>query len=278
VGVNSKDNPESIHLCDFPSFDDDLIDDELINNIDAIITVVSLGRSARSRANIKNRQPLQNLFIYIPKDKNIVLDEVSKKEIIDELNVKELQLVSNPNDIISYEVKPNFIILKDRFQDRMKDVISQLSKYSNEQKIKLINNGESLIIDLDGIDEKLSRGDFLIEEIPNKGISASTLGGIVVGVNTEISPSLLKEGIVRDLIRQIQNFRKESKLEVQDRINVCIDGEDDIIDAIRENKNYFMNEILGVSIQFDVVNSEYLHNKQVKLGDKVVRIGLSISD
>ena len=278
VGVNSKDNPESIHLCDFPSFDDDLIDDELINNIDAIITVVSLGRSARSRANIKNRQPLQNLFIYIPKDKNIVLDEVSKKEIIDELNVKELQLVSNPNDIISYEVKPNFIILKDRFQDRMKDVISQLSKYSNEQKIKLINNGESLIIDLDGIDEKLSRGDFLIEEIPNKGISASTLSGIVVGVNTEISPTLLKEGIVRDLIRQIQNFRKESKLEVQDRINVCIDGEDDIVDAIRENKNYFMNEILGVSIQFDVVNSEYLHNKQVKLGDKVVRIGLSISD
>ena len=276
--VNSKDNPESIHLCDFPVYDKNLIDDKLVHDIDTIITIVSLGRSARSRANIKNRQPLQKLFIYTSTEKNIVLDEVSKKEILEELNMKELKVVSNTNNIISYQIKPNFVSLKDRFGDKMKDVISQLSKIDDNKKIELINNDEKLIISIDSNHEMFSKNDFLIEEISNHGISASSSNGIIVGVETHISSTLLKEGIVRDLIRQIQNFRKESGLEVQDRIALHVDSDDEIMDAIKENKNYFMNEILGVSIEFGVVNSPYKYNKEIKLDSKIIKIGILVSN
>ena len=126
-----------------------------------IITIVSLGRSARSRANIKNRQPLQKLFIYTSTEKNIILDKISKKEILEELNMKELNIVSNTNDIISYQIKPNFVSLKDRFGDKMKDVISQLSKIDNDKKIELISKGEKLIVSIDGNDEMFSKKLFI---------------------------------------------------------------------------------------------------------------------
>ena len=192
--------------------------------------------------------------------------------------MKELKVVSNTNNIISYQIKPNFVSLKDRFGDKMKDVISQLSKIDDNKKIELINNDEKLIISIDSNDEMFSKNDFLIEEISNHGISASSSNGIIIGVETHISSSLLKEGIVRDLIRQIQNFRKESGLEVQDRIALHIDSDDEIMDAIKENKNYFMNEILGVSIEFGVVNSPYKYNKEIKLDSKIIKIGISVSN
>ena len=272
--VIQKGKEESIHLCDFPNFEKELYNEELMNNIDSVISIVSLGRSARNRANIKNRQPLQTVYIYIPKQKNITLDESSRQEILEELNIKEIKFINNVEDILSYKVKPNFVALKERFDSNMKDVISKLSQIKDSDKINMLNDG-NINLEIDGFAENISKDDLIIDEVPIDGVSVSSNNGIVVGINVNISDELEKEGLVRDMIRHIQNFRKESDLEVQDRIDVCIKADSKIIEAIEENLEYFKNEILAVSITYDVLNSQY--SKKIELNGMQIDLGISIS-
>ena len=273
--VIQKGKEESIHLCDFPIFEKEYHDEELMKNIDSIISIVSLGRSARNRANIKNRQPLQTVYIYIPKQKNITLDDSSKQEILEELNIKDIEFINDVEDILSHKVKPNFVALKDRFDSNMKDVISKLNQIKDADKINMLNDGD-INLEIDGSMEKISKDDLIIEEVPIDGVSVSSNNGIVVGINVNISDELEKEGLVRDMIRHIQNFRKESSLEVQDRIDVCIKADSKIIEAIEENLEYFKNEILAVSITYDVLNSQY--SKKIELNTMQIDLGISISN
>ena len=272
--VIQKGKEESIHLCDFPNFEKDYYNKELMTNIDSVISIVSLGRSARNRANIKNRQPLQTVYIYIPKQKNITLDESSKQEILEELNIKEIKFINDVEDILSYKVKPNFVSLKDRFDSNMKDVISKLSQIKDSDKINMLNDG-NINLEIDGSMENISKDDLIIDEVPIDGVSVSSYNGIVLGINVNISDELEKEGLVRDIIRHIQNFRKESDLEVQDRIDVCIKADSKIIESIEENLEYFKNEILAVSITYDVLNSQY--SKKIELNGMQIDLGISIS-
>ena len=273
--VPNKGAEESIHLCSFPEYKKEFHDELLIKNIDSIISIVSLGRSARNRANIKNRQPLQRVHIYTPEGLDIDLDDSYKQEIIEELNIKECNFIDNPEDIISYQIKPNFAVLKERFDSGMKDIISQLNRIDDSDKIKMINGG-GISINFNGEEEKISKEDLMVEEISKEGISVSSSNGIVVGVDTNISDSLLQEGVVRDVIRHIQNFRKESDFRVQDRINVCVKSDSQIIEAIENNIEYFKNEILAVSISFDVLNSDY--SKEIELNGVSLELGISISN
>ena len=133
-----------------------------------------------------------------------------------------------------------------------------------------------IVVNIDGEEEKITKNELIIDEVSKDGLSASSYGGIVVAIDKHISDELLKEGIVRDVIRHVQNFRKESNLEVQDRIEIAIQGDKSILDAINENKNYFMNEILAVSIGFDVLNSK--HIKKIELDGLSIEIGISISN
>ena len=270
-------NPESIHLCDFPIFDKELYDADLVEKIDTIISIVSLGRSARNRANIKNRQPLQDLYVHLPDSKNLSLDKFDQKEILDELNIKSYHFIKDPSEIIRYDLKPNFIVLKERFESNIKVVIEELKKIDNNKKIEMLNNNSEIVININGNQEKIVKNELIIEEIAKDGLSVSSSNGIVVGIDMYISDELLKEGIVRDVIRHVQNFRKESDLQVQDRIDVCIKADKNILDAINENKNYFMNEILAVSISFDVLDCKYI--KKIELDTTTsFEIGINISN
>ena len=276
LSLNSKDKPRSIHLCEFPKFNEELYDADLVNKIDSIISIVGLGRSARNRANIKNRQPLQNLYVYLSNDKDLSEDKLAQKEILEELNIKTCHFVQNPADIIHYDIKPNFQSLKERFDSKMKDVISELNKMDDDKKMAMLNDGGSILIRINGDEEKITKNELIIDEISKDGLSASSYGGMVVAIDKNISDKLLKEGIVRDIIRHVQNFRKESGLEVQDRIEVAINGDESILEAINENKNYLMNEILAVSIGSDVLNSKYI--KKIELDGLSIEIGISISN
>ena len=268
--------PESIHLCEFPKFNSEFYDASLVNKIDSIISIVSLGRSARNRANIKNRQPLQNVYIYLTENKSLFKDELAQREILEELNIKECKFVETPEDIVKYEIKPNFQLLKERFDSDMKDVISELSKISDDIKFKMLNDKGVILLNIDNNQIEVSKNELIINEIPKEGLSASSYGGVVVAIDKHISDKLLKEGIVRDVIRHVQNFRKESNFEVQDRIKIGIKGNQSILDAVNENKNYFMNEILAVSMSSDVLNSNYI--KKIELDGLLIEIGISVSN
>ena len=167
---------------------------ELIDTIDGIISIVSLGRSARSRANIKNRQPLEEVLIYLPKDKILPLDKVAQNEILEELNIKSLRFVDDPSIILSYDIKPNFPILKERFDYRMKEIISEINKLDNKTKINMINNDGAILIEIGNKNEKILKNELIIDEISKDGVSSSSLNGIVVGISTKISDTLLKRG------------------------------------------------------------------------------------
>ena len=194
---------------------------------------------------------------------------------MEELNIKECNFIETADEIVSFEIKPNFASLKERFDSEMKEVIEKINQIDNSDKMKMINNG-GILINLDGKKERISRDELVIDEISKDGISTSSLNGIVVGVDTNISDKLLKEGIVRDVIRHVQNFRKESDLKVQDRINISIQSDDSIINAIEENVEYFKNEILAVSINYKVLNSAY--SKKIKLNGVILELGISISN
>ena len=273
---HNKKAPESIHLCEFPKFNSEFYDSSLVSKIDLIISIVSLGRSARNRANIKNRQPLQNIYIYVIENKSLFEDKLAQREILEELNIKECKFVETPEDIVKYEIKPNFQLLKERFDSDMKDVISELSKISDDTKFKMLNDNGIILLNIDNNQLEVSKDELIINEIPKEGLSASSYGGVVVAIDKHISDKLLKEGIVRDIIRHVQNFRKESNLEVQDRIKVGIKGNQSILDAVNENKNYFMNEILAVSMSSDVLNSNYI--KKIELDGVIIEIGISVSN
>ena len=276
INSDPKNNPESIHLCDFPVFEKDLYDSDLVKRIDTIISIVSLGRSARNRANIKNRQPLQDLYIYLSDSNNFSLNDSDQKEILEELNIKSCHFVEDPNEIIHYDLKPNFVVLKERFDSDIKIVIEELKKIDDNKKIGILNKGGEILIKVNGEQQKIIKNELIIKEIGKEGLSVSSYDGISVAIDKHISDNLLKEGTVRDIIRHVQNFRKESNLQVQDRIDISIKADKDILDAINENKNYFMNEILAVSINFDVLNSKYI--KKINLDTKSLEIGISVSN
>ncbi len=270
-----SESPESIHLTDFQLFNKKLCDNNLINKIDGIIQIVRLGRSARNRANIKNRQPLQKVLICVPDDRGFILDDSSMQEIMEELNVKSYEIFSDAENILTYDVKPNFPALKEKFEDNMQDVISEINSISNYTKITMLNEDGHLRINLNDNDEIISKNELVIKETPKDGISASSLNGVAVGLDIVVSDELKKEGIVRDIIRHVQNFRKESDLEVQDRINISIDSTSNIIDAIRENEKYFMNEILAINISYEVLNSKYIKN--IELDGHKICLGVDLS-
>ncbi|OUW61135.1 MAG: hypothetical protein CBD58_03585, partial [bacterium TMED198] len=237
----------------------------LINEVDSLIQIVSLGRSARSRANIKVRQPLEEVIIYGGnKIGKVVKNNVS--DIVSELNVKNVRMATSYEDLLDYAVKPNFISIKEKFKN-VNEIIKLINQVSNKKLIQSLNkNGKIVFTDLKEIE--LLREDFLIEELPKENISISSNNTIIVGIKTIITEDLKLEGIARDLIRAVQNLRKKSDFNIEDRIILSIEGDSVFNQAISKNKSYFMNEILATKVNFSVNNNEF-HEKNVISNFKV---------
>ena len=264
---------DSIHLCDFPEADESLTDEEILNEVDTVIQIVSLCRSARNKANIKIRQPLAELALFAKKDVNeIALN--NQEEILEELNIKSLNLVENESDLVKYTVKPNLPVLGQKYGKDVIRISDFISKTGNEKLIKLIQSEKPLHIQGESGDLEILPNELILEGIAENGYGISTGKNIVVGISTEISNELKQEGMVRDLIRQVQNLRKVSGLKVEDRIEIGIHGSKELKDAINSYKSYFMNEVLGVKLEMG--NSAALtFNESIKINGEKIIIGIS---
>ncbi|MFQ6611321.1 MAG: DUF5915 domain-containing protein, partial [Fidelibacterota bacterium] len=261
---------ESIHLTTFPDYKEEYRNDELIQEIDTIKQVVNIGRSARNKANIKIRQPLYQIIIF-SRQKNI--DEFIRRnsdQISEELNIKNVKFTHRLEEIITYVIKPNFQSLRLKFSDNMKDVINLINSTPSEDIMSQYQSGKSISI----CDKyELDKDDLIIEEVSVEGFSTNTDNQITVGIDTRLTEELLMEGIVRDLVRQIQNLRKEAGFEVQDRIMVSIESNDSIISAVDSYRTYLLNEVLGVNLSNESDKSE--HNLKIKINGIPVMIGIS---
>ena len=243
--VCSVDNsaPESVHLCDFPGYDESMIDVNLEEQMKKVLDIVVLGRSARNSANIKNRQPIGKMYV-----KSETLDEMFAEIIKDELNVKEIEFTENVRDFTSYSFKPQLKTLGRRFGKNIGAVKEILASLEGNDAMDMLNETGALTIIVDGVEEKLENEDLLIESAQKEGYESVSDKGITVVIDTNLTPELIKEGMLREIVSKVQTMRKEAGFEVMDRILLSVSGNENISRILAENEDIVKEEVLAESI------------------------------
>ena len=214
VRTVDKSAPESIHLCDWPKKDESFIDPELEANMAAVLDIVVLGRSARNAANIKNRQPVASMYV-----QGKALSDMYVSIIADELNVKEVRFVDDASSFISYRVKPQLKTLGPRYGKLLPKINQYLAGEGvGNAVVAAHNRGESYKFDIDGTEISLAAEDVLVSTEENAGFVTVTEHDLSVVLDTNLTPELIEEGFVREIVSKVQTMRKEAGFEVTDHI------------------------------------------------------------
>ena len=267
--VSQKENFESIHLADFPVFEASYIDKSLERKMEDAQTISSLVLSLRAKEKIKVRQPLQKIMIPVEnaEQKSSILAVANL--IKHEVNIKEIVLLEDASDILVKQIKPNFKTLGPKFGKEMKFIANHIRNFTKEDILKIELDGK-MPIELDGKMINLELSDVEISSKDIEGWLVANEGSITVALDVTISEELRKEGIARELINRIQNARKDSGLDVTDRIKLTVLKSEDLEESINKNKEYIMSETLtdelvfvdqlidGTAIEFDTIESKIL--------------------
>ncbi|MBT6866993.1 MAG: class I tRNA ligase family protein [Candidatus Marinimicrobia bacterium] len=265
-----KEMPESVHLCDYPESNESWIDLELISNVDALKKLVELGRSARNQSKQKIRQPLAKASFAVENDAIAQFVEDNKGIVLDELNVKSVERITEADQLISYKIKPNLRTLGQKYGKGLAEIRKLLDLCDPSELVDEIQ--QSNLINLKSGEYVLNREDIFIETEAEDGFAAASDGGITVGLSLEITEDLQLEGMVRDLVRAVQNMRKDAGFAVEDRIEISWDLDGQIANAVRKFDSYFRTETLTNSIIDHLNNAD--HSSQVDLSDKIYTIHL----
>ncbi|MBI3394333.1 MAG: isoleucine--tRNA ligase [Spirochaetia bacterium] len=238
--------PESVHLSGWPQADfQGLYDAKILADGDLLQNAAFLGRAARMQSGVKVRQPLQRIMVHVPDAESRDVIRRYQETLLDELNVKELEFLDDSSGILEYRVKPNLPRLGKRLGSRLREVqeffraASAREVAANVRALKStwIGTGEDAI--------ELEHEDILVESSSKEGTSGAEGGGLFVALDTTLNKELIQEGLVRDLVRNVQELRKKSELNVTDRISLKIDAPDDIRDAVQSFASYIEGEVLG---------------------------------
>ena len=236
--------PESIHLCDFPEVHENWIDPKMEEDMADLLEIVVMGRAARNTANIKNRQPIGTMFV----KSEFQLSEFYKEIIEDELNVKEVVFKDDIADFISYSFKPQMRTVGPKYGkllNKIKTVLSELD--GNKAMAELKSTGE-LKLDIDGQEIVLLEEDLLIDMAQMEGYVSESDHTITVVLDTNLTPELIEEGFVRELVSKIQTMRKEAGFEVMDKIRVYAKDNDKIVDIMKNHGDEIKSEVLAEDI------------------------------
>ena len=262
-----KNAPESIHLCDFPEVKEEWIDKELEENMDDLLKVVVMGRACRNAANIKNRQPIGKMFVKAPFE----LSDFYKDIITDELNVKEMEFTDDVRNFTSYTFKPQLKTVQPKygkFLGGIKTALAELdgNKAMDELKaqgeLKLAVNGEEIV---------LLESDLLIDMAQMEGYVSENDNDITVVLDTNLTPELIEEGFVREIISKIQTMRKEAGFEVMDKIRVSL-AENQVIEGIfRVHEKEIKSEVLAEEVVYNEVKG---YTKDWKINSEGVKLGV----
>ena len=236
--------PESIHLCDFPEVHENWIDPKMEEDMADLLEIVVMGRAARNTANIKNRQPIGTMYV----KSEFQLSEFYKEIIEDELNVKEVVFKDDIADFISYSFKPQMRTVGPKYGkllNKIKTVLSELD--GNKAMAELKSTGE-LKLDIDGQEIVLLEEDLLIDMAEMEGYVSESDHTITVVLDTNLTPELIEEGFVRELVSKIQTMRKEAGFEVMDKIRVYAKDNDKIVSIMKNHGDEIKSEVLAEEI------------------------------
>ena len=244
------DCPDSVHLCDFPDVDESLIDPQLEAGMDAVRRTVELGRAARAQAKVKLRQPLRKAVVVASDAERAAIERLAEV-VASELNVKELDFVHTEAELVSYRVKPNYRSLGPRFGKNMPQVAAAVEALDAAAVADALERGEEVGITVDGKDHTLTADDLSLVMEPLEGYQLEAEAGHAVALELDLDDELLREGLAREVVRAVQEARKQAGLEVSDRISLELAGDDELLAVAREHEAYIAGETLATSVGYD---------------------------
>ena len=246
-----KTAPESVHLCDFPKANPDFDFPMIENEMDSIRKIVILGRAARNEANVKNRQPIST--IYVQTKENINPDYTAI--ILDELNVKEVKFTDNASEFISYNFKPQLKTMGPKYGKLVRPIFEAINALDGATVMETLNKGEMVKLSVEGTDIEIALEDVLVETLQKDGFVSGSDAGFTVVLDTNLTPELIEEGFVREILSKIQTMRKDSGFEVQDNIKIGFAGSEKILKIVKDNKDEISAQSLAVDIHEGVCES-----------------------
>ena len=262
-----KNAPESIHLCDFPVADEAMIDKKLEENMEESLDIVVMGRAARNAANIKNRQPIGTMYVKAPH----TLDEYFENIIEDELNVKEVVFKDDVSDLTSYSFKPQLKTVGPKYGKQLGGIREYLSAVDGTQAMKQLKAEGALKFEVNGVEVSLAEEDLLIDVAQKAGFVTEADNYVTVVLDTNLTPELVEEGFVYEVISKIQTMRKDADFEVMDHIKVAISGNEKVAEIVKANEAAISGKVLADEI---VTDTELSINKEWNVNGEKVTISV----
>ncbi|WP_101696443.1 isoleucine--tRNA ligase [Clostridium minihomine] len=242
--------PESVHLCEFPQVEEALIDSAMEEDMKQAMQIVTLGRAARNAVSIKNRQPLANLFIHAERD----LGEAYREIIRQELNIKTVHFVSDASDFSDYRFKPQLKLLGKKYGKQINEVREALAALNGSVAKKELDKNGSIALTISTGEIQLTAEELLIETAQKEGFESLSDKGVTIVLDTTLTPELIEEGFVREIVSKIQSMRKDAGFEVTDRIVIYQTGSEKIADLLWNNREEISSEVLADEIHLGEID------------------------
>ncbi len=267
VRSNDKEAPESIHLCDYPVADESMIDKKLEENMEEVLAIVVMGRAARNAANIKNRQPIGTMYVKAAH----ALEDYFKDIVADELNVKDVVFKEDVSDLTSYSFKPQLRTVGPKYGKQLGGIRKYLSEIDGTQAMNELKAEGAIKFTVDGVEISLAEEDLLIDVAQKAGFVTEGDNYVTVVLDTNLTPELVEEGFVYEVISKIQTMRKDVNFEVMDHIKVAINGNAKIAEIVNANKEAISEKVLASEI---VTDTELATMKEWNVNGEKVTIGV----
>ena len=245
--LRTAEDKESVHLVDFPVYNEKFRDQALEFQMETVQKAVSMGRSLRNQFNLKNRQPLQSVALVTRNADEKKVLAAMQETIAEELNVKQVIFHEREDELVEYKAKANFKVLGKQLGAKMKSAAAVIAQLTNEQIAALLD-GQKLSISVDSTDVDLTSENVIVERLEKEDLKVINDGTLTVGLDTKITDELKKEGYARDLVRGIQNLRKESGFEITDRIELTVNGSEVLKGAFELFRDFIAGETLASSV------------------------------
>jgi isoleucyl-tRNA synthetase len=269
------DAPESVHLCDYPAYDPALADEALLRDMATVVNVVELGRAARTKAELRVRQPLAKLLYHAPQGGMDGLGALAE-QVLDELNVKAVEPMARPEEFVTYEIRPNLPLIGKKYGKQVPAIRQALGSADAAAIARDAANGTGATLTLpDGETVTLAPEELLIDARQREGFAIAEGNGYVVALDTDLTPELRREGLARDVVRVVQDARKSAGLRIEDHIRVtyAADPAGEVAAAVAAHRDFIAGETLADALASGEPEAD-AHREEVTLGGERVTLGL----
>ena len=275
VGSVSRDAALSVHLADWPSYQGDLIDEKLNQDMTLVMKLASLGHAARNNSGIKVRQPLSEVAFSVGSATEARAVREYEHILTDELNVKNVQVLGSADEAVTHSLNPYPRQLGQKYQSLFPKVREAILNLDQKQAAEKLLDEESIFVTVEGDELEILPEEVEVRAQPKEGLEVASDGKYLAALSTDITPGLRKEGLARDVVRRIQDFRKQADFEIADRIQVHYQASEDLTDAIQDHREYIMEETLAVSLE-DAEPEESMFTESTEFEGEELTVGLKV--